>query len=199
MKLRGAHWLAICSTAWLVSGIGIASSTAAIMSEKTVCVADFGAVGDGRQDNASAIQKALDSGAKRITVPQGVYIVGQTLRIHSGTTLALDPKAVIHLADNAGQNARVFLITNSNPGNGNHDITVEGGVWDGNNEHNRRGRDGDLDGYTGTAINFVNVKHLAIRNLTVRNPEAFSIRVGEVEDFWIEDVVLDLKQANHSG
>ena len=41
-----------------------------------VSVKDFGAVGDGVTDDTTAIQNALDSGAKRITVPQGVYVTG---------------------------------------------------------------------------------------------------------------------------
>jgi hypothetical protein len=83
------------------------------------------------------------------------------------------------------------LLANRNPGNGNINITVEGGIWDGNNEHNPRGREGDPNGYTGTAINFVNVHHLELRNLTIRNPEAFSIRLGEVGDFVVEDIRFD--------
>jgi polygalacturonase len=156
-----------------------------------VNVMQCGAVGDGRADDAPGIQRALDRGAAVVIIPAGQYRVGQTLRIGSGTTLKADPQAVIRLADGAGNHVSQFLLSNRNPGNGNQRITVEGGIWDGNNEHNRRGRDGDLFGYTGTAINFTNVKHLVVRNLTVRDPEAFSVRLGEVEDFLVEDIVLD--------
>lgn len=158
---------------------------------ETVSVMEYGAKGDGIQNDAIAIQKALDSGAKVVTIPTGTYIIEQTLKIGSGTTLKADPQAVIRLADETGNHVSVFLITNRNHGNGNSDITIEGGIWDSNNEHNHRGKDGDLYGYTGTAINFVNVKNLTIRNLTVRNPDAFSVRVGEVQNFLIEDIILD--------
>ncbi|MCF6283969.1 MAG: glycoside hydrolase family 55 protein [Candidatus Hydrogenedentes bacterium] len=156
-----------------------------------VNVVDFGAKGDGLGDDAAPIQKALDSGAALVTIPKGVYLVARTLQIPSDVTLKADPEAVIRLADGAGTHARVFVLTNKNQGNGNRNITVEGGIWDGNNEHNHRGKDGDLNGYTGTAINFVNVKNLTLRDLTVRNPDAFSIRLGEVEDFLVENIVLD--------
>ena len=168
---------------------------------ETINVAQCGAVGDGQQDDAPAIQKALDSGAAVVVIPAGQYRISQALRIGSDTTLKADPKAVIRLADGAGRHVSVFLLTNRNPGNSNSGITVEGGIWDGNNEHNRRGQDGDFFGYTGTAINFVNVKHLVIRKLTVRNPDAFSIRLGEVEDFLVEDIVLDhpVRRPNQDG
>lgn len=156
-----------------------------------VSVMDFGAQGDGHADDAAPIQKALDSGAALVTIPKGVYRVATPLRLDSDTTLMADPEAVIRLADGAGTHAHVFVLTNKNRGNGNAHITVEGGIWDGNNEHNQRGEDGDLTGYTGTAINFVNVKHLTLRDLTVRNPDAFSIRLGEVEDFLVENILLD--------
>jgi len=126
-----------------------------------------------------------------VTIPKGVYSVATPLRIGSDVTLKADPEAVIRLADGAGTHAHIFVLSNKNPGNGNANITVQGGIWDGNNEHNRRGEDGDLSGYTGTAINFVNVTHLTLRDLTVRNPDAFSIRLGEVEDFLVENIVLD--------
>jgi polygalacturonase len=167
-------------------------------ASKTISVADCGAVGDGIQDDAPVIQKALDSGAAVITIPQGVYRIGRTLRIGSDTTLKADPQATIRLADGAGNHVDVFLLANRNPGNGNANITVEGGIWDGNNERNQRGKDGDWFGYTGVAIDFVHVRGLVVRNLTVRNPDSFSIRLGEVEDFVVEDIVLDHPVSRHN-
>lgn len=156
-----------------------------------VSVTDFGARGDGIQNDAPAIQKALDSGAETVNIPKGVYIIGNTLLTGSCITIKADQEAVIRLANNAGNHVSVFLLANKNPGNGNNHIKVEGGIWDSNNEHNHRGKDGDMYAYTGAAINFVNVGNLVLRNLTIRNPDAFSIRLGEVEDFLVEDIVLD--------
>jgi polygalacturonase len=48
-------------------------------STKTAAVNDFGAAGNGVQDDAAAIQKALDSGAAVVTIPPGLYRIGQTL------------------------------------------------------------------------------------------------------------------------
>ena len=163
----------------------------AVAASDTVSVSVFGAVGNGQADDAPAIQKALDSGAATVVIPKGTYRIGSTLRVGSGTTVTADPEAVIRLADGVAQTCYDFIITNKHPGNGDADIRVQGGIWDANNEHNARGKDGDFFGYTGTAINFVNVKQLTLRDLTVRNPDAFSIRLGEVEDFLVENIVLD--------
>lgn len=152
---------------------------------------DFGAKGDGVTDDAPALQAALDGGDGEVQVGAGTYLLGTTLLMGSGDRLISTPETVYRMADGAGRHARSFLLANRNPGNANQDIVVDGGVWDGNCEQNPRGKDGDLWGFTGTAINFTNVKGLQLRNLTVRNPEAFSIRVGEVEDFVIEDIVFD--------
>lgn len=52
----------------------------------TISVAECGAAGDGQQDDAPAIQKALDSGAAMVAIPAGVYRIGQTLRTGSDAT-----------------------------------------------------------------------------------------------------------------
>lgn len=156
-----------------------------------VDIKQLGAVGNGIADDTASIQNALDGGNRTVLMPAGTYKISAALKVDSHTTIKADPKAIIRLADHAGTNVGVFLLTNRDVTAGNTDITVDGGIWDGNNEHNPRGREGDPNGYTGAAINFVNVRHLALRNLTVRNPEAFSIRLCEVEDFTVEDICFD--------
>lgn len=156
---------------------------------KTVSVSAFGAKGDGAQDDADAIQAALDSDAATVTIPPGTYRIDRTLRMGSGTLLRAAPQAVIRLADGAGASVDTFLITNRNHGRGDSDITVEGGIWDGNNEHNARGSVKPC--YTGVAINFVNVRRLALRNLTVRNPDSFAIRACRLTGFTMENIGFD--------
>ena len=150
-----------------------------------------GAVGDGVADDTTAIQKALDGGQRAVLIPPGIYKISAALKVDSQTLIKADPGAIIHLANHAGTDIDVFLLTNRDIAGGNADISVEGGIWDGNSRYNPRGREGDLRGYTGSAINFINVRHLEIRGMTIRNPEAFSIRICKVEDFVIEDISLD--------
>lgn len=156
-----------------------------------VNVKDFGAVGNGIVDDTIAIQRVLNMGKRTILIPQGTYKISVALKISSHTTIKADSKAIIRLADYAGINRDVFLLTNADFQKSNKDIIIEGGVWDGNSEFNPRGADGDVNGYTGAAINFINVKNLTLKNLTVRNPEAYSIRLCRIDNFVIEDIRFD--------
>lgn len=157
-----------------------------------VCVRDFGAVGDGEADDTGPIQDALDSGAPLVGVPYGYYKVNGSLRIGSDTRLVVHPRAVIQLVDNAGVDASIFLITNKDHEHGNTNLIIEGGIWDGNNPGNRRGEDAP-DSYTGVAINFINVNGLELRRMTVRDPESYYIRMGEVNFFRVEDIRFEAR------
>jgi polygalacturonase len=176
-------------------------SAAAPDHSHAVSVTEFGAVGDGVADDAPAIQRALDSPSAVVTIPEGTYIIGDTLLLDSGQTLYAHPEAILRLADGAAKDVHDFLITNRAHDAGNSHLSMIGGIWDGNNEHNARGSDGDPNACTGVAINFVNVSHLAIRDLTVRNPDSFSIRLGEVRHFKVENIRFDhpVSRPNQDG
>jgi len=62
-----------------------------------VSVIDFGAVGDGVADDTVAIQNALNSGAKLISIPNGTYKLTNTLYIPEGATLKGAGKAATTL------------------------------------------------------------------------------------------------------
>ncbi|MCL4694635.1 MAG: endopolygalacturonase [Candidatus Hydrogenedentes bacterium] len=175
--------------------------SAAIDQPYAVSVTEFGAVGNGVADDAPAIQRALDSPSAVVTIPEGTYIIGDTLLLDSGKTLYAHPDAVLRMADGAAKDVHDFLITNRSHDTGNAHISLVGGIWDGNNEHNARGSDGDPNACTGVAINFVNVSHLEIRDLTVRNPDSFSIRLGEVRHFAVENIQFDhpVSRPNQDG
>ncbi len=156
-----------------------------------VNVKQRGAIGDGVADDTAAIQGALDGGQRTVIIPSGSYKISAALKVDSGTTIQADPHAVIRLADHAGNDVGLFLLTNRDFTGGNSDIQVDGGIWDGNNEHNERGRPGEMPCYTGAALNFINVRQLALRNLTVRNPDAYAIRACKLADFTIENIGFD--------
>jgi hypothetical protein len=166
-----------------------------------ISVRDTGARGDGIADDSGAIQRALDEAHRIVSSPPGVYILGDTLRIGSGKTILAHADAVLRLADGAGRDANSFLLTNSDHASGNEYIEVQGGIWDGNNEGNSRGKDGDADAYTGVALNFVNLQHLRLTNMMIRNPDSFSIRIGETRHFAVENVLFDhsVSRPNQDG
>jgi hypothetical protein len=101
---------------------------------------DFTEINDGRRDAAPFLQQALDQ-AGEVRIPAGIYRLGATLQVCSNTSIVAEPGAVFRLADGVGRHIRNFMITNANPGNGNADIALRGGLWDANNVGNPRGGD----------------------------------------------------------
>lgn len=83
-----------------------------------------------------------------------------------------------------------FLITNSDFENGNENITITGGIWDGNNQgkFNTKPDLFDKNGYSGTVVNFFNVKNLTLKDMTIANSVVYNTRFSKVEDFLIEDI-----------
>lgn len=174
-------------------------------------------VGDGVADDAAAIQQRLDAGSACVYLPPPAkaYRVSRTLKIPSDCELRLDRWTHVRLADGAS----VPLLANANPKAGNRRIAVTGGVWDFNNAGQlpnpdawmRLRREGKLaDGVpdpvwpTGPTnhyslshgMTFYNVRELEIRNVTLRNPVTYALRLGNVTDFTIDTVAFDFTRVN---
>jgi hypothetical protein len=146
----------------------------------------FDAQGDGLSDDGEAFQRALDAGPGVVTVPTGTYTIGRTLRIGSGTHLKLETGARLRLADGAAKKPDDYLLTNADPAAA--DISVEGGMWDGNNAGNPRPK-GLFDvGYTGTILHFRGLRNLRLTNLHLLDAEAYHVRLTETREFHIEAI-----------
>ena len=156
-----------------------------------------GVVGDGVHDDTDGIQALLDGGAGEVFLPKppNHYLISRTLRMHSGMTFKLDRSAVIRLADYA----LAHMLTNADHDSGNAMITVIGGVWDGNNAHQtceyHQGGEWrvqyDPKRYLGVLMQFNNVSDLRICDVTLKDPEAFGIQVGNLLRFTIENITFD--------
>ncbi len=161
-----------------------------------VSAADYNAARDGSTDAAPALQKALDhlAGGGVLRVPPGTYRVGKTLRIGSHTRLELHPQARLRLADGAGVYKDSFLLTNADHANGNENIEIRGGIFDGNNRNNPRSDAGARDplsdpgSYTGVLVNFHNLRHLVFADTMLTDSETYHFRAGRLYDFLVEDV-----------
>ncbi|MBR6548521.1 MAG: hypothetical protein IKT68_03160, partial [Clostridia bacterium] len=146
----------------------------------------FGAKGDSIQNDFPYLQAAISSGEKEIYVPAGKYRIHGMLTLPSDFTLRLHPEAYMILDNYTGSEESPYLLTaEKNAKN----IIVEGGVWEGNCRKNPR-RTGEHP-HRGILISFAHVSHLILRNMTVRNSEAFHIRLNYVTDFVIEHVTFD--------
>ena len=155
-------------------------------------VTDFGAVGNGIADDYGAFQKALDSGAKEIYVPQGVYCISETLKIKSDTHIIAEKTAKIVMKSKIRRMRNQFLLSNSDTENGNKNIAITGGIWDGNNQAPENAKPDlfDKNGYSGALLNFVNVDGLTLCDMVIANSVTYYVRMSRLRNFEITDISL---------
>ena len=170
---------------------------------KRVSVQDFGALGDGIHDDYAAFQQTLDSGADTVTVPMGIYPISETLRVPSGIRIEADRCAKIVLRSPRRMRRGEFLLSNADPENGNRDIALIGGIWDGSNTAPEHAKPDlfDENGYSGALLNFVGVENLLLQDLVLANTVTYYVRMARVHDFVIENVdfVSDVPGWNQDG
>lgn len=154
-------------------------------------------------DDADFLQKLLDSGVGRVEFPDGAFVVSRPLIISSNTHLVCSPRTVVRLAD--GANCPVLRNRGSEPGGFDCNIIVEGGIWDGNNVHQKRGTyrlpgmpgGGDINQLTV----FAGIKNLTLRGMTLKDPDCYCIELTDIDGFLVEDIVFDCndKTLNQDG
>ncbi len=163
--------------------------------------------GDGMHDDTAAIQAMLDQ-CGTVRIPDGCYLISKTLIIHSHTHLLLSPHAVLRLADNAN----CALLDNDGlySDETNVNITIEGGIWDGNHIAQTRqkipneGLPGDenedkacqkqtyiSNAYLLLMVRLVHTERLKVKNLTFKNPTTFAIHIADCRYFSVENITLD--------
>lgn len=154
-------------------------------------VAELGADGtDSKVDN-KAINKVLKYASHEllqdqmitVTIPDGTYYISDILTIYSNTNLVLADNAIIQRKASAGGKAMLRTAINSNIGGYDQckNITITGGVWDGNANGKK---DADCI-YIGHAQNVI------ISNTTVKNNSgAHLIELAGVKNAIIENVEL---------
>lgn len=164
----------------------------------------FGAAGDGRTECSAAIQAALDAGDREIRIPAGTYVVDRPLRVPSFRHIHAEEGARVLFKASRPMRQGDFLLTNADTEDGDRDITLEGGVWDGGYglPLNRKSDDiFEIGSCSGACLNFVGVKGLKLLDLTVSNPVGYYIRLGRVSGFEIRDISFssDLRGPNQDG
>lgn len=165
--------------------------------------------GDGIRDDTENIQALLDKGGY-VHIPDGTYLITRPLIIHDNTHLHASCNAHFRLADGAN----CSLLDNDGLYRKccNYNVTVEGGIWDGNNEAQVRKVIPDenvlcvYDEYLENKLailmlRFVHTKNLTIKNVTFKDPTSFAIHIADAEYFRVENVLLDynLKKLNMDG
>lgn len=153
-----------------------------------------GAVADGVHDDTAAIQSAISDG-NVVVFPPGTYLVSDQILVPSNRYLKFLPGATLFRKSNTGKqhsntydNANFFA--NSDPTNGNTNIVIEGGIFDGN-QANQPTVERTTARFCGSvAMRFLNVTHLTIRGCVFKNNIIFNIQVGQVDHFLIENIAF---------
>ena len=166
-------------------------------------VLEFGAFGDGIHDDYAAFQTALNSEVGTITIPQGTYMISQTLKVPSNTEILADRNAKIVMKSTMPRKRNEFLLSNADTVNGNKNIRIVGGIWDGNNTAPENAKPDlfDKGGYSGAMLNFVNVEQLELRDMVLANSVTYYARISGVHHFEIMniDLISDSFGQNQDG
>lgn len=152
-------------------------------------ILEFNADNNGVKDNSSIIENALIK-ERELFFPKGKYLISKELILPSDTHLLLDKEAELFCMDNCFDKEGVrAAITNSDYENGNKNIIIEGGIFNGNNHNNRR-ETWNNGPCQGLLFSFFNVKGLTIKNVVATDSESYHFRIGFVTDFVFENILI---------
>ncbi|TDN37208.1 glycoside hydrolase [Hymenobacter sp. UV11] len=208
-----------------VAGCRTAPPTAALAAPtppRQFNVRSFGAVGDGRTDDAPALQRALDTcaaaGGGRVLVPAGGTFVAGPFALRSHVELCVESGAILRAspdlsrytqsafaADNYGEGSRWISAYNL------EQVTLcGGGTIDGNSQAFLGPESGDAltvkRGPNGEdmrphVLTLVGVKGLRIRDLAIGNAAYWNIHLAGCDDVAISDLTVrnDQRVPNSDG
>jgi hypothetical protein len=147
-----------------VAGTGVGGGGGIAPAYSTFDIRNFGPALDGVTDDSAAWQEAIDAaqvaGGGVVTWQEGggSTSIAMNLLMHSGVGLLLGPSCILRLSAAAADDD--FLIGNDDFTDGNADITIEGGTYDGNTPAFSYGDDI-------STFQFRKVARLRLSNLTV--------------------------------
>ncbi len=182
MKEKSVRKAALPLYLWLpVSAVCLAAAIllpGAVKAEAAYdyVVTDYEVNGNDRKSDREEIQSVLNlvQGAKRqrtVYFPKGDYYIDRApLHIYSNTHIIMASGAVIHRMDsmlgreiihNVDQNGQMDAVGGYNM---SHDITLEGGTWDGGNIAKAK--------ESTDVLRFDHAKNIVVKNCTVKNAYA---------------------------
>ena len=154
-----------------------------------------------------AMQADLDAdGRLHIPAREKPYYLDGPIVLKSGQKLTADAKAEIRLKPGCNtcmvRNESIVgfadkpVPEDTKP---DTDITLEGGIWTtlatsrAESNGNQRGNSSKLKPVLGThgVILLHNVRHVTVRNVTVRQSKPFAVHLGNIRDFTVDGVTLD--------
>lgn len=146
------------------------------LSEITVNVSD-------EMDITEYMQDKLNETNTFVLEKEGIFYLSDVVKIPSNTYIRLGSNTTIKLANNIN---KVFF-ENSDPTNGNENIHIEGGIWDGNKDNQAF----DTTKLYGI-FRFAGVTKLYLGNLTIKDPVAFGTQFCRITNYLIENIIFDI-------
>ena len=118
-------------------------------------------------------------------------------KLSSGATLRLADGANCSILDNDGLYRKCL----------NRNITIEGGVWDGNHANQKREVIKNEDqpcvyekyltnSLVVLMVRLVHTEHLTVKNITFKDPTSFAIQIADTKYFTVENVYFDYNLVN---
>lgn len=152
----------------------------------------FGAKGDGITDDTATIIAAIAAGS--VYFPPLTYLVSGQISVPSNRLVKLSPGATLLRKAGTGQqnaatltNANFFV--NSDTINGNSNITIDGGIYDGNQANQTPLTFPGTGQYCGgVGMRFLNVTGLVMRDLVFQNNISYQIQIGNVTQFELRGI-----------
>ena len=173
--------------------------------EKSISIADFGAAGDGRTNDAAPIQRAIDvcaaGGGGRVVVPGGRTYLSGTIQLKSGVVLHLEESAVL-LASDRQEDYRDNVMIDALDARGiglSGTGTIDGGA--------RRFMSKELPHifragpWRPAIIRWAGCDRVTIRGVTIKDAPQWTVHLAGCERVVIEDMKIlnDLKVPNCDG
>lgn len=154
---------------------------------QAVSVVELGGEPYGIKDVSALVNAALQKGERNIHFPAGEWRLDRPLSLPSGTHITADDAARIFAAK---PNEPEAIVANADVKNGNSDISIKGGLWDGYAPvHPRKGWTDPR--YPGRFFHFINVDGLVIEHVRMTDSVVFYISLGRVRNFRIEDISFE--------
>lgn len=191
--MRGVAFVVMSLTLVALNGF------ATVHGSNELCQQNGGISVGNEVDDSTYLQSLLNKGGS-VTFPARSYVISRTLVIKGGTHLNCQPGFHARLADGAN----CPILANRLRGDGfETDISVRGGLWDGNNSHQDRGKYEEAryaPGLTfyadepykcGQLMVFSGIKNFILEGMTFKNPQGFCVMLTDIEDFAVSNIVFD--------
>jgi hypothetical protein len=188
-------------TFWMLAAALSFAATAAELPRSVFDVTSHGAKGDGRANDAPAIQKAIDacarSGGGTVYFPSGNYLSG-TIVLKSNVTLHLSPAATLWGSREIADYNPPHLIYAKAADN----ITIEGqGTINGNGDAYWEPDFKAKPKRPSPLIELVECRNVRIRDVRIRNTPGWGIHPVDCDGVYIRgiSIVSDMRGPNTDG